>query len=112
MKYLELYIKSLNKKQAQNTVPVPFKVFSLPGLKTAKHLAAEEIIRCKREYNLVLRGYQKNKRAVSSLKGKRKTDMNKQLKSTKQHLDSLWIKLGDPDPSKRAMGFEEVRDAK
>lgn len=112
MKYLELYIMSLNKKQAQNTVPAPVKIFVLPGLKTAKHLAAEEIIRCKKEYNLALRGYQKNKKAVSSLKGRSKSDMNKQLKSTKQHLDSLLRQIGDYTPSNLARGFDEVRDAK
>ena len=112
MKYVELYIKSLNKKQAQNIVPAPDKTFNLPGLRTAKDLEAVIIHRYKKEYNVALSGYQKNKKAVSSLKGRSKTELNKQIKSTKQHLDSLLVKIGDYTPSNRAMGFDEVIDAK
>jgi hypothetical protein len=112
MKHLQLYIKSLNKRQGQNTVPVHLAICELPGLRTPKQVEAEKIAGYKKEYNETLRRYQKNKKNLPSMKGKEKSDMNKHLKSTKQHLDSLWFKIGDSDPSKRAMGFPEVNDAK
>jgi hypothetical protein len=111
MKYVEIYITSLMHRPAQNTVSVECKKFNLPGLRTSKDLTVIEILRCKKEYNYALREYQKNKTRIKSLKGEKKSDMNKRLKSSQEHLNSLLIKIGDYTPSNRAMGFDEVSDA-
>lgn len=112
MKYVELYIKSLNKKQAQVSVPVPRTMFNLPGLRSAKDLDADEILRLKREYNIVLRGYQKSLKQFKSLKGIEKSSMRQQLKSTREHMDSLLIKIGTHTGSERVNGFKEINNAK
>ena len=111
MNYVEIYVKSLIHRPAQNAVSVECKKFNLPGLRTSKDLAAVEILRYKKEYNYALREYQKNKTKIKSLKGEKKSDMNKRIKSSLEHLNSLLIKIGDYTPSNRAMGFNEVNDA-
>ncbi len=111
MKYVELYIISLNKKQAQVSVPVPRTRFNLPGLRSAKDLEAHKILRLKREYNIVLRGYQKNMKQFKVLKGVEKSSMKQYLKSTREHMDSLLIKIGTHTGSERVNGFKEVDNA-
>ncbi|MFA6468297.1 MAG: hypothetical protein WCW35_05315 [Bacteroidota bacterium] len=111
MKYVEIYVKSLIHRPAQETVSVECKKFNLPGLRTSKDLAAVEIRRCKKEYNYALREYQKNKIKIKSLKGDMKSDMSKRLKSSQEHLNSLLHKIGVFTPSERVHGFEEVNDA-
>ena len=111
MKYVELYIKALIHRPAQGTVSVECKKFNLPGLRTSKDLAAVEIRRCKKEYDYALREYQKNKTRIKSLKGEKKSDMNKRLKSSQEHLNSLLHKIGVFTPSERVHGFDEVSDA-
>ncbi|MCX6135903.1 MAG: hypothetical protein NTV54_00180 [Ignavibacteriales bacterium] len=111
MKYVEIYIKSLTKKQAQSTMTLSPRMFKLPGLRSAKDLAADEIRKLKREYNLSLRGYQRNVRICKSLSGKEKKEMKQHLQSTREHLDSMLIKIGEHTPSERVSGFEGVNDA-
>jgi hypothetical protein len=105
-------MQSKNKKQAQNSVPASRATLNLPGLRSAKDLSADEIRKLKIEYNSSLHEYQKNNKKVKSLQGSAKRDMQRRLKSTKEHLDSLLIKIGDHTSAERVSGFEGIDDGK
>lgn len=108
MNYVELYIKALQDKQAQGqqTVPVPAKVYDLPGLKSYKQMEAVDIVKRKIEYNGALDRHQRLVQSHKAAKGEKRKELRQALASSNEHLTSLLQKIGAHTPSEKALGFE------
>lgn len=107
MKYIELYINSIKKKNVKPKLAALAHSlnYNLPGLKSYSQMQAEEVNKFKKEYNIALDIHRRLIKR-SNIKGEKKKELKSAILSNKDHMETMLQKIGSHTPSEKANGFE------